>query len=514
MKGPVGMRYRPDVDGLRALAILFVLFFHGGLTLFPSGFIGVDIFFVISGFLITSLIHESIQNNHFSFIEFYNRRLWRLQPVFVCLLVVATVFAFILYLPDDLVRYAKSARKSSLFLSNKYFAYVTSGYFAADGMRLPLLHTWSLAIEWQCYLILPIFIYLLQRLFAKQKLSKIIYGLTLFFFGLTLYFSLNYPVKAYYQFSSRIFEFLIGSSVALSPRHFAGNKRWLNIVNALAILTLVYIATRSNIKLGFPNWYALILCIATAVFIATGEYEPKPLLTKWFSTKPIVFIGLISYSLYIWHWPLFALVRYEEIKETTWVLLLTFTASFILAYLSWRFIEKPARRLNNLKFVYTVIFLLLLPVAAIHLSAYVIKNNAGLPQRFNREVVAVYERLKHSHIAQRDLCMDKNSIEINSQCRLGAVNSNSKKALMIGDSFSNHSWGFIDTLAKEANITVFAQATPGCLTLPGIFLYDWSTYGYRIYQECYLQTTRYFNMIQANHYDYVFIGESWSWLFR
>ncbi|SCY78572.1 acyltransferase family protein, partial [Legionella micdadei] len=145
------MKYRPDVDGLRAVAILFVLFFHSGLKLFPSGFVGVDLFFVISGFLITSIIHESIQNNHFSFIEFYNRRLWRLQPVFICLLVVVTLLALLFYLPDDLVQYAKSARKTSIFTSNSYFSRVTTGYFAADSNQLPLLHTWSLSIEWQCY---------------------------------------------------------------------------------------------------------------------------------------------------------------------------------------------------------------------------------------------------------------------------------------------------------------------------------------------------------------------------
>ena len=120
------MKYRPDIDGLRAIAIIFVLFFHAGLTLFPSGFIGVDIFFVISGCLITGIINESLQNNHFSFIQFYNRRLWRLQPVFICLLVITTLITLFFYLPDDLIQYFKSARKTSLFISNNFFERATT----------------------------------------------------------------------------------------------------------------------------------------------------------------------------------------------------------------------------------------------------------------------------------------------------------------------------------------------------------------------------------------------------
>ena len=154
------MKYRPHIDGLRALAILFVLFFHAGLSLFPSGFIGVDIFFVISGFLITGLIHSSLQSNNFSFFEFYNRRLWRLQPVFICLILVSTILTLIYYLPEDLLDFAKSARKTAAFISNQYFEQRTGNYFAANTNHFPLLHTWSLSIEWQCYLILPIALYL------------------------------------------------------------------------------------------------------------------------------------------------------------------------------------------------------------------------------------------------------------------------------------------------------------------------------------------------------------------
>ena len=500
------MKYRPDIDGLRAVAILFVLFFHGGLKFFPSGFIGVDIFFVISGFLITGIIHESLKNNRFSFSEFYSRRLWRLQPVFICLMVITALLTLLFYLPDDLIQYSKSARKTSLFISNTFFERVTTDYFSPNNNQLPLLHTWSLSIEWQCYLILPVVLYGLYRALGKHHITKIIYLFTLIFFALALYFSLNYPTKTYYQLLSRIFEFLIGSCVALGHNRLSFNKYFLNLISIVALLTLFYIATRHNINNGFPNWYAFILCIATAVLLAVGRNHPKLIPTQLLAMKPVVFIGLISYSLYIWHWPIFALIRYLGVEETTSLLLLTFGLVFITAYLSWRFIEKPARKFKNIKLGYSLIYLLMLPILIMHLGDYLIKNHEGYPQRFE-EASRVYAQLNQYANPQRPLCLQEESIEVNSNCLLGAKNSNSKTAFMIGDSYSNHYWGFMDVLAQEANLSILAHATAACLALPGISQYDWNA---KVYNACHDQTMRYFNMIKTNHYDYVIIGQNWN----
>ena len=237
------MEYRPDIDGLRAIAILFVLFFHAGLKVVPSGFIGVDVFFVISGFLITSIIHNSLQKNHFSFIDFYNRRLWRLQPVLICLIVTTLLLTLIFYLPEDLIQYAKSARKTSLFISNVFFENATKGYFSPNINQLPLLHTWSLSIEWQCYLILPVVMYALYRIVSKQHIAKVIYFLTLLFFVLALFFSIKEPTKTYYQLLSRIFEFLIGACIVFSSNRFTFNKYFVELINIIALLCLFYIAT-------------------------------------------------------------------------------------------------------------------------------------------------------------------------------------------------------------------------------------------------------------------------------
>ncbi|KTD37415.1 acyltransferase [Legionella moravica] len=501
------MNYRPDVDGLRAIAIIFVLFFHSGLSLFPSGFVGVDVFFVISGYLITSIIYQSLLNNKFSLISFYNRRLWRLQPVFICLLAVSLLMTLLFYLPDDLIIFGKSARKTSVFLSNLFFGKVTTGYFSPDSNQLPLLHTWSLSIEWQCYLLLPIALYFLHTFFGTRRIVRIIYILTVLFCAISLYCSSHAPMKTYYLLSSRVFEFLIGSCVALGQLRWSFNKYFINILSTLAIVTLFCIAMRQDVSLGYPNGYAFILCLATGILIATGQCEPKPVWSQILSTKPLVFIGLLSYSLYIWHWPIFVLIRYLNIEETSLVLLFAFCSVFIVAYLSWRYIEKPAAKANKTPFIKSAIILLAVPVSLAHISDFIIKNEEGLPQRF-AETSRLYATLNQYSDEQRPKCLQGKNIEINHDCVLGAKNSGKKTGLLIGDSYSNHHWRFLDTIAKEADVSILAHATIACLTLPGIFQFDMFIKN-GVYQVCHDQTARYYSMIREHHYNYVILGENW-----
>jgi peptidoglycan/LPS O-acetylase OafA/YrhL len=505
------MNYRPDIDGLRAIAILLVLIYHGGLPFFPSGFIGVDIFFVISGFLITGIIHQSLEKGHFSFVEFYNRRLWRLQPVFVCLLVTVSLLTLVLFLPDDLIQYDRSARKTSLFLSNLFFNRTTTGYFSPDVLQLPLLHTWSLSIEWQCYLMLPIALYLLKRALRPQLFQLAIFGLCFMFLCLAMHGSTSAPVENYYQFSSRIFEFLMGACISLTPiNNVSINKHVLNILGGVSCITILYVASLKNILPGYPNGYAFIVCCATGTLLALGSFRPKQqLVVRLLSLKPFVFIGLISYSLYIWHWPIFSLLRYQSIVETPGVLCLAYSAAFALAYLSWRYIEVPARKFKNIKFQYTVASLLLLPILLTHTASWIIKNNMGFPQRFNQELVTIYQQLDHYSSPQRPLCIDKNNADDAHQCQMGSNNADSKKGLLIGDSFSNHYWGFMDTLGQSANVSILAQGTSSCIALPGIMLFDWAKFKNRVHEQCYEQTKKYYQMIQENHYDFVILGQIW-----
>ncbi|KTD79190.1 acyltransferase family protein [Legionella waltersii] len=502
------MIYRPDIDGLRAVAIAFVLIFHSGLSFLPSGFIGVDVFFVISGFLITSIIHYSINNNQFSFKEFYSRRLWRLQPVFICLLVLTTLLALIYYLPDDLVLFSKSARKTTLFTSNVFFKNATNNYFSPDSNQLPLLHTWSLSIEWQCYFLLPFLVYGLQRIAGAKYACKAIGLLILVFFTLSLYFSVSNPAKTYYQLLSRLFEFFIGAWVATAKDSLVLNKRLIDGLAIIALLSLFYVAMSKEISSGFPNWYTLLVCCATAVLIIAGEQEKRPFITKLLSTRPFVFIGLISYSLYLWHWPIFAVSHYLNIKQTSALTITLLALVFIISYLSWRYIEKPTRTFYRMGFVNSCLLLLLFPLVITHGSDYVIRQHDGYPLRF-KEAAGIYEVLNRYKNVQRPLCLQRKSIEVSEHCVLGAKNTKAQRGLMIGDSYSNQYWGFVDTLARDANLSVLSHATVACLALPTILQMDWFVTN-SIYEECMQQKKRYYAMIKANHYDVVILAEHWN----
>lgn len=505
------MTYRPDIDGLRAIAIILVLIYHGGLHFFPSGFIGVDVFFVISGFLITSIIHESLNNHSFSFLDFYNRRLWRLQPVFVCLLFLTTALAVLFFLPGDLIQYSKSARKTSLFLSNLFFDKTTTGYFSPDTHQLPLLHTWSLSIEWQCYLLLPCLIYGLSRFIPKKYLPVSVCILTLIAFLYSLHNAKTLPAHTYYLLLSRIYEFLIGACIALIPAiALTLNQYFLNLIGSIALFSLFYIANLNPVLTGYPDEHALAVCLATGVLITLGRFFPECLLSQLLSTKPVVFIGLLSYSLYIWHWVIFSLLRYQGIVETLSIQLFAYTLTFVFAYLSWKYIEKPARHLRHTPFRYTVVLLVFIPILVIHLTAYFVNANNGFPKRFDGELASIYQQLEQYASKLRPTCISDKQQEINLQCLVGSKKSDSKKALMIGDSFSNHYWGFMDVLGKDANVTILMQGISSCITLPGIYLYDWWHFKNQTYQSCYELTQKYYQMIQNNHYDYVIIGQLWE----
>ncbi|HEO1455110.1 TPA: acyltransferase, partial [Legionella pneumophila] len=277
-----------------------------------------------------------------------------------------------------------------------------------------------------------------------------------------------------------------------------------------ALFFIIYTATLDNILLGYPNWHTLFVCLATGLLIALGTNFPSLAIVKTLSFRPLVFIGVLSYSLYIWHWVVFSILRYQNIEERSAVLFIVYGIVFVLAYLSWRYIEKPTKKFRRMPFRYTVVILLLIPVLFSHLSSLVIKSHSGYPQRFNQELVRVYKQLKSYESPYRALCIDNTRADNAWKCKIGAKEQGGRTGLMIGDSFSNHYWGFMDVLGKAAGVSILAQGTSSCISLPGIYLYDWWHFKDKIYQDCYEQTEKYYRMIQENHYDYVIIGQVWN----
>ena len=502
------MRYRSDIDGLRAIAVLLVLTFHGGLSIFPSGFIGVDIFFVISGFLITLIISQSLKNQSFSLSDFYIRRLWRLQPALITVIIFTLVLATIFYLPTDFIDYIKSAKYTTLFTSNQYFSRSTTGYAAPDTANLLLLHTWSLSIEWQWYLLLPVGILLLNRYFSDKIVKIVTIAITIGMLGLSLYLSDKYPNKSYYFLSSRIFEFMLGSCLVVFNCEQLKLKKGIgSILGILSLLAIIYCATRKNIVLGYPDYHAVIVSISTALLILVGA-STNGITSRILSLSPLVFIGSISYSLYLWHWPIFATGRYLGLIENTIFKASCYTITFIAAYLSYIFIEKRCRKIRW-SLVKSLVILVLIPAVFISILYSASKKYNGFNSRFGSEYVRIESTLQKHASPYRQSCLNGNIEGTDKNCIIGNISAN-KTALLIGDSNSNHFWKFFDVIAKDADMSVIVQGTSSCLTLPDIYQFDWWYFKNTVYQECHDNTGKYYDNIKKGKFDYVIIGEVWN----
>ncbi|WP_323113604.1 acyltransferase family protein [Pseudomonas guariconensis] len=500
--------YRPDIDGLRAVAVLLVLVFHGGLAVFPSGFIGVDIFFVISGYLTTSIILSAVARGDFSLGQFYVKRLWRLQPAILALLIVTLAAASVLYLPKDFIDFLKSEKYTSLLLSNQYFSKATDGYATAEAATLPLLHTWSLAIEWQWYIFLPLGLMALTRYLAPRQLKTAVLMLTIAAIAVALFIAKTSPDKSYYAFVARIFELLIGSCAAVyaSDRQHLGRVS-ASVVGLGALGVLLYGATQSIPTTAYPGYPAIVICLATAVLVS-GQVGQVGITSRLLSWSPLVFIGTISYSLYLWHWPVIAIVDYLGFEKTPAILAGYFIASFALGITSYYLIEKPLRR-TRLGVGQTLILLLVVPAIAFSALHSAGKASVGWMERFGSDQTHILPRLKASEIPPRGPCLGGASDGSDSKCLLGQANAKTT-ALLMGDSYSNHFWGFMDVLAKDANLSVMAQGSPGCLALPDVYLYDWWKYKNTLYKKCHDAAAEYHRLIARSHYDYVIIGLTWE----
>lgn len=375
------MRYRPEIDGLRAVAVLAVIFFHAGFPLFGGGFVGVDIFFVISGYLITSIIYPEIQAGNFSFTNFYARRVGRIIPPLFLVMLLCIPFACFYLLPTHLKEFGRSLIYIPLFVSNIFFMR-QSGYFDSDVDIKPMIHSWSLAVEEQYYLIFPALLYLIYK-FNKQLLLPILSLLALASFLLIIFPHFDSPAT-YFLLPTRAWELLLGVFLAIYSEKFTFdenyNKRigpYLSLIGLVFIAYSVFFIDRNQ---PFPSFITLLPTTGTALIIYSS-YE-KNYVNRFLSSKCLVGIGLISYSLYLWHQPIFAFTRYIKFSEPSpLIFIFLITITFVFAYLSWRFVEKPFRRmvLKNREFIFT--FYLILSLLFVLFGLWVEKEK-GFVARF------------------------------------------------------------------------------------------------------------------------------------
>ena len=342
------MQYRKEIDGLRALAVLPVVLFHAGFDWVGGGYIGVDVFFVISGYLITSIIFSEMAAGHFTIIGFYERRVRRILPALFLVTIACIPLAWTWMLSNQLEDFAKSVLAVALFASNILF-WRQSDYFAAASDEMPLLHTWTLAVEEQFYVVFPIFILLTWRL-GTRRLIWLIAFIALFSLGLAEYGSWNYPSASYYLAPTRAWELMLGALAAFAWMNarlrILGRGPLAELISSAGLALIVFSVFAYGPYTRIPGLYALAPTIgAVLVILFATQHTIAGRLLSW---PPFVGGGLISYSIYLWHLPLFAFARIRTTEAPgNGLMVMLILATLALGYATWRWIEMPFRDRKN-----------------------------------------------------------------------------------------------------------------------------------------------------------------------
>ncbi len=376
--------YRADIDGLRAVAVVLVLLFHAGLG-FSGGFVGVDVFFVISGYLITGLILKEQQAGSFRIAEFWARRIRRIVPAVTVVVAATLVAGAVMLLPSDFEDLAKSAAAQQLISSNLFF-WKQTGYFDGPAELKPLLHTWSLAVEEQFYLAYPVMLVIARR-WPRRFLALALIAGTIVSFGICEYVVRWDQSAAFFLLPTRAWEMLLGGAVCVVP--MSGKQAtWLtNLLSWVGFACILGSAWCFDASTRFPGAAALLPCLGAALLIHANSQDPG-WLGRRLSARPVVFVGRLSYSLYLWHWPLLVFARHglgEELSAAARMLVLV--ASFALAYLSWRFVETPFRSPRLGKFSWRPYQAMAVSGTALLAVSLAVVTTAGMPLRFSTDVL-------------------------------------------------------------------------------------------------------------------------------
>jgi peptidoglycan/LPS O-acetylase OafA/YrhL len=374
--------YRRDIDGLRAVAILPVLFFHSGLSFFSGGYVGVDVFFVISGYLIAGIIAREIDDSRFSIIRFYERRARRIMPALMVMIAVVLIAACYFYLPGDFAKVPKSALLATLFLSNVGF-FLQAGYFAGGSETLPLLHTWSLAVEEQFYIGFPILLILIAR-FVPGWRTTVIAATALLSFAIAVATQNGTSGFAFYLLPPRAWELFVGALLATARMPMMSNRYAREAISLSGFGAIAFSALTYSDATVFPGITALLPVLGTAALLYCA---PGTIIGRLLETRAFVGIGLISYSLYLWHWPIIVFTEYyTEQSLTGGMSLAVIVASIVGAYLSWRFVEHPFRQSSafDRKAIFTWTGVTMGAACA---ASVVLMTLNGWPSRFSAEAL-------------------------------------------------------------------------------------------------------------------------------
>ena len=462
-------KYRPDIDGLRAVAVLSVLGFHAFPAVFPAGFIGVDIFFVISGYLISSIIFENLDHGSFSFGQFYGRRIKRIFPALTAVLLSCLVFGWFALLADEFKQLGKHMAAGAAFVSN-FALWQEAGYFNNAGETKPLLHLWSLAIEEQFYIVWPLLVWLTWKPQSKNNVLFLLMCIGLFIasFALNAHQVRIDPTVTFYSPATRVWELLAGVLLAylrLRPLRWQATARQLNVASTLGLLLLAFGLYKIDKFRPFPGTWALLPVLGAFCLIFAGP-------AAWFnrfvlSNRLMVWVGLISFPLYLWHWPLLTFARIVESQTPApFFRLGALALSVLLAWLTYRLIEKPIRTGDQSRLKITVLSALM---AVLGIFGYLSFQNKGFPERTAAQVATVNSWENDTFAGTcNSLTRGPNQDD---WCNTGNAPTQSPTHILIGDSIGNAYAPMLQAYARQdgAQPFIFRQYGRGaCPNLLGI----------------------------------------------
>ena len=472
--------YRPEIDGLRAISVLSVIFFHAGLFGFSGGYIGVDVFFVISGYLITKILINEYEQNKFSYEGFLERRIRRILPALFFMLSVVTILSSIVLLPSELKSFGQSLAATSLFISNIFF-WRTTNYFSEAAEFIPLIHTWSLAVEEQYYIFFPIFLAIIWR-FGKTRIFWIILVITLFSLLLSEWGWRNKSIANFFLSPFRAWEILFGALAAFGQIQFRQITN--NLLASTGLILILGSAVFFDDYTPTPSLFILAPTGGAVLIILFGN--ANTFVGRILSIKPLVGIGLISYSTYLWHQPVFALTRLNFQSDLGLVIsIMLIIISMAVGYFSWRYVEKPFRNKSTLTLSRPKIFSLSLVAIFIFSSLGVSASYFnGYPTRFD-QVIAAADNAQNNKNPLRPICHFSigerfpTSIEATLQnCKIGS--GEQPQVVVLGDSHASSVSYQIALSLAELGYTTSQLTISGCLPFLG---YSTSQYNCAIGNE-------------------------------
>lgn len=489
------IKYRPEIDGIRAIAVLAVIIFHMRASWLPGGYTGVDVFFVLSGFLITSILAKEVATGTFSFKSFYVRRIKRILPPLYVVLLATLTFSFFALAPKDISHLSNSIKSILLFMSNVFF-YKDGDYFAPETSEMPLLHTWSLAVEEQFYFVWPFIFLMLSRIRRHFRLIILI-GLALLTFAIGEYSLtvLNNKPYAYYSSFSRGGEMILGAILALLiPEQFWAKQKNIRpqqyawgIVGSLFLLTSFFLL-KEGVK--FPGFNALLPTLGTVVLIWSMA-GPQTLFSRILSSPLFVHVGKLSYSLYLWHWPILAFMRYlyGSLELPNQWLVAALTMTYCLSLASFHLIENKVR-IQQLTFGKAAVLYFLLPSAVIAISLQMPKFTSPV----------AHENKMLTHYGGEEICHDK----ITDNCVRGNV-LKKPQILVLGDSHTAHLNYFFDELGKLNDWSAQVVSSSSCGPV-----FDFNTN--KLPESARANCLNLLNYFQKNytHFDVIILAARWE----